>query len=58
MWVAYTHFPALGARFASSSDWLIWLFAFAVIGSSYYFSFSFTTLSWKPLYLAHVQEIA
>ena len=37
--------------FASSSDWLIVLFTFFVIGRTYYFGFSFTTVNWKLLYI-------
>ena len=43
--------------FASSSDWLIWLFATVVIGQSSYFGFGFgfITLKWKPLYTNKLQ---
>ena len=42
--------------FASSFDWFIWLFTAVVIGQSNYFGFGFTTLKWKPLYIAKVFE--
>ena len=38
--------------FALNSDWLVVLFTSVAIGQSNYFGFGFTTLNWKPLYLA------
>ena len=54
--VTYSHAFSRALRqlpvITSSFDWLTVLCVFFVIGYSNYFGFGFTTLNWKPLYMA------